>query len=129
MSTLSDRGSAALVRRQKLAAGVPVTYTPLATGTGVALVAVPGQTAYEDANRDGAARRVEIGARDYQIAAADLVAAGIAAPAIGDRIADTDPATGAGLTFEIQTPANGEPAFRYASQSRVFWRVHTKRVV
>ena len=125
--SLSSRGAAALVRRAKVAEGVPVTYTPAATGVGVALTVVPGATHYVTATDNGV-QRLEISERDYQIAAADLAAAGIAGPALYDLITDTDPTTGGPLAFSVQDPENGEPAFRYASQSRALWRVHCKRV-
>lgn len=124
MGTLSDRGMAALARRQKLAAGVSVTYTRAADGSTVALTAVPGLVTARSGELPG---RVEIAERDYQIAVADLVLGGVPfAPRIGDRIAET--INGAECVFEVMQPDTGENAARYGSQTRVFYRVHTKKV-
>lgn len=124
MPTLSDRGRDALRRRQKLAAGASVTYTRCADASAVALTAVPGQAVAFGTELPG---RVQVAERDYQIAVADLMVAGAEVkPQIGDRIAET--INGAACVFEVAPPDTGEPAVRYASQWRVFYRVHTKRV-
>ena len=123
MSSLSERGRDALVRRQLAAAGVPVTYTRVTGGT-LALTVIPGQTVYTSQETPG---RVEISARDYQVVVADLMTAGVETPPkIGDRITET--INGAAKTFELQTPDNGDPAWRYASQWRVLYRGRFKAV-
>lgn len=119
MGTLSERGRDALVRRQKRAAGVSVTYAPLSGGS-VTLTAVPGAIAFRSETDGGA--RVEVGDRDYLIDVADLAAV----PQIGDRITET--INGTACVFEVQTPDTGEPAWRYSSSWRAFYRIHTKRV-
>lgn len=124
MGTLSDRGRDALVRRQKQAAGVSVTYTRAADGSALALVAVPGLAAVNSSELPG---RVEIAQRDYQVAVADLMAGGVEVPpAVGDRITET--INGTACVFELMQPENGEPAWRYGSQWRGFYRLHMKRV-
>lgn len=127
MSSLSDRGRDALVRRQKLAAGVAVTYTRASDASTVALTVVPGLTTFVSQELPG---RVEIGNRDYQIAVADLMAGGVEAPpAIGDRITET--LNGVACVFEVMNPdpsASSEQAVRYASQWRAMYRVHTQKV-
>lgn len=120
MGTLSDRGRDALVRRQKQAAGVTVTYTRKATGQALALTAVPGITTAVSSELPG---RVEIAQRDYLIAVADLTGG---PPEIGDRITET--INGAAVTFEVMTPESEEPAWRYSSQWRAMYRAHCQRV-
>ena len=123
MATRSDLARDALVARRKATDGVSVTYTRGTTSA--VLTAIPGATVYSSIADGGA--RVEIGQRDYLIAVADLVLGGVVtAPAIGDRIQET--VNGQALVFECQTPDNGEPAFRYGSQWRGWYRLHTKRV-
>jgi hypothetical protein len=124
VSTLSERAAAALVARQKAAAGVRVTYSRKSGGPALPLTAVEGVTAAESALLPG---RVEISERDYLIAVADLFENGReSVPVVGDRITQT--INGEVCVFEVQNGANGEKAWRYASQWRVLYRVHTKRV-
>jgi hypothetical protein len=42
-------------------------------------------------------------------------ASGTPPPAVGDRITET--INGAAKTFEVQTPENGEPAWRYDTRT------------
>lgn len=100
------------------AAGVSVTYTRGATS--VSLTPVPGRTVFVS-NAEGAPR-VEFGERDYLIPVSELTALGV--PKIGDRIAET--IDGVTVTFEVQQPNAGEPAWRY-DQTRSVFRVHCKR--
>lgn len=118
MSTLSDRAAAALVRRQKAAWGVSVTYTRSATT--LTLTVVPGQAVAISQELPG---RIEIAERDYLVAVADLT---LGEPAIGDRITET--IGGVPCVFEVMQPKTGEPAWRYSSQWRVLYRLHCKRV-
>jgi hypothetical protein len=121
--SLGRRGTAARVRRQKLASGVGVTYTRL-SGAVLTLTAVPALSAFRSETLPG---RVEIAERDYMVAVTDLAAAGAEqVPQIGDRIAET--IDGTACTFEVMTPTNGEPAWRYDAQDRGFYRIHTQRV-
>lgn len=122
--TLASRGRDAHVRRVKEAAGVSVTYTRLGGGT-LTLTAVHGLTTFSSEEALG---RVEISARDYLVAVADLAVSGTAfAPAVGDRITET--INGVAKTFEVQDPQNGgETACRYSDQDRAMWRLHMKAV-
>lgn len=125
MSSLSDRGRAALIRRQKVAAGVTVTYTQTATGLSAQVTPWAGQTAFRSQPDGGV--RVEIGDRDYLLAVADLVVGGqLVTPVIGDTITET--VNGAPCVFAIETPESGEEAVRYSTQARDLYRIHTKRV-
>lgn len=119
MGTLSERGAAALIRRAKQANGVPVTYARAAGGT-LALTAIRGLTTADSQELPG---RIEISARDYLIAVADLTGG---PPAIGDRVTET--INGAAKTFEVMTPETGEPAWRYANELRQHYRIHCKAV-
>lgn len=124
MSTLSSRGMDALLSRQQTAAGVSVTYTRASGGTPLTPTVIPGQTVYTASDVPG---RVEISARDYLVAVADLMVAGVESPpAVGDRIAET--INGTLKTFEVQDPDNGEPCWRYGTQSRKWYRLHMKAV-
>lgn len=124
MTTLRDRGQAALVRRMQGSAGVAVTYTRV-SGETLTLTAWVGRTVFRRTeSTPGPA--VVFGERDYLFAAADLVVGGAAAtPARGDRIVET--VGGVALTFEV-VPPDGEPAWRYGDATRTTFRVHTKRV-
>jgi hypothetical protein len=100
-----------------------VTYTRV-SGPVLTLTAIPGLTTFTSEETPG---RVEISARDYLVAVADLMVAGVeTVPAMGDRITET--INGVAKVFEIQTPKGGEPAWRYSSQSRVLYRLHMKKV-
>jgi hypothetical protein len=125
VGTLSDRGRDALVRRQKQAAGVAVTYARKADASTVQLTAVPGQAVARSGELPG---RVEIAERDYQIAVTDLMVGGAEVkPQLGDRITET--INGTACVFEVMQPETGEPGARYGSQWRAFYRVHCKRVL
>lgn len=121
MSSLGERAAAALVRRQKAAWGVAVTYARAGSGP-LSLTAVPGATVYQSAP-DGAGVRQEVSERDYLVAVADLT---LGTPALGDRVTET--INGTAVTFEVATPKNGEPEWRYSSQWNVLYRIHCKRV-
>lgn len=121
MPTLAERGAAALIRRAKQTNGVAVTYTRGATA--VPLTAVRGLTTATSQELPG---RVEVSDRDYLLAVADLVAAGLFPPAIGDRVAEA--INGAAKTFEAMTPETGEPVWRYCNELRGAVRLHTKAV-
>ncbi|MBN9521084.1 hypothetical protein J0H58_21625 [bacterium] len=103
------------------ALGGAVTYTRGAQQIPVA-DAVVGRTVFSS-NQQGAAR-VEFGDRDYLIPVASLTALG--EPTAGDRI--TDVVNGVELTFQVQKPGTGEPAWRYSDPGRTTYRIHTKRV-
>lgn len=117
--TLMSRGAAALVRRKKQADGVAVTYTRGATV--VTLTVWVGRTAFSRLGTEPGPALVW-GDRDYLVAAADLVAAGLTEPRKGDRVTEA----GAG-TFEVVPPDTGEPAFRFSDQTRLVYRLHVKR--
>jgi hypothetical protein len=123
VSTLFDKMRTWLPDMEQRAAGVTggVTYTRGATVL-TEVPAVVGRTVFASNQMGGA--RVEFGDRDYLIAAADLT---LGEPALGDRITET--IDGAAVVFEIVTPDTGEPAYRWSDgETRVTWRVHTKRV-
>lgn len=122
MSTLRDRGQAALIGRMKQSAGVSVTYTR--GGQQVTLTVWVGQTQFTRTTDDPGAS-VVTAERDYLIGAQDLAAAGIAGtPRRGDKITET--IAGTAYTFELQ-PSAGEPEWRYSDQARTTYRVHVKR--
>ncbi len=124
MSTLMSRGADALVRRMKAAAGVSVTYTRGVTSA--ALTPWVGRTLFARQPTDPGGAAAVWGDRDYLLAVADLAAAGFAAPQKGDRLTET--IAGTPVTFEVTTPDTGEPAWRYADQTRAIYRLHVKRV-
>ena len=121
--SLTDRGAAALVRRMKLSAGRPVTYT---RGPAAAtLTAWVGNTLFaRRLDESGAA--AAWGERDYLIAVADLQAANLFPPQRGDRLAEA--VNGEPVIFELVAPFNDEPPWRYSDQTRQVVRLHTKRV-
>ena len=123
MSSLRDRGIAALVRRQKQARGVTVTYTRDALA--VPVVGWCGNTLFARTTKEPGAS-VVWGERDYFIAVADLEAAGVPMPPQkGDTITET--IDGRAVTFGLSTPT-GEPVWRYEDQTRQILRFHCKRV-
>lgn len=99
----------------KAAAGRTVTYTRGAES--ITLTAVVGQTS--SVSNTEVAVMVQSGDRDYLIAVDDLT---FGEPRSGDRIGES------GLTFEVQEPGTGEPAWRYSDPERTQYRLHTKRV-
>lgn len=124
MSTLSERGRDALTRAQKVAAGASVTYTRKADASAVTLTAIEAETTVHSGELPG---RVQVGERDYILAVADLMVAGAEVkPQIGDRIAQT--LNGSACVFEVMDPWPGEACWRYSSQWRSRYRVHTKKV-
>lgn len=92
------------------------TYTRGATSETVSVLL--GQVAYQSIAEGGV--RVELGDRDYMIRVADMTTFGT--PRIGDRI------TEAGVVYEVMTPDNGEPHWRYSGVDRTEYRIHVKRV-
>jgi len=122
--TLMARGATALVTRMKAAAGVSVTYTRGASSA--ALTPWVGRTLFARQPTDPGGAAAVWGDRDYLLAAADLTAAGFGLPQKGDRLTET--LAGAPVTFEVVTPDTGEPAWRYADQTRLIYRLHVKRV-
>jgi hypothetical protein len=61
--------------------------------------------------------------RDYLIRAENLP---FGTPRDGDRITET--VDGAELTFDVQRPFTGEPAWRWSDAQRTVYRIHCKRV-
>lgn len=121
---LFERSNAWLERALGNAAGVEITYTRGIDSVVIEDVEV-GRTAFAS-NMHNAAR-LEFSERDYLIPAASLILGGQAVtPRKGDRIAEV--VAGELLTFELMTPATGEPAWRYSDPERTFLRVHVKRV-
>lgn len=119
--TLASRAQAALIRRQKQAGGLAVTYTRGAQS--VSLTAWLGRTQFARLGGPGAqGAAVEWGDRDYLFATADLR---LGEPEVGDRLTEA----GSGLVYEVCTPDTGEPGWRYSDPSRTVIRVHTRRVV
>lgn len=125
---LLDRGQAALVRRQKQAAGRTVTY-----GRGAErwpLPAWPGKQLFAREPTEVNGATVVRGETDYLFALADARAANIPfPPREGDTIADpavTDPATGGPKVFELRTPT-GEPCWRWSDENHTTVRVHCQR--
>lgn len=102
----------------QVAGGRTVAYTRGATS--VTITAVLGRTLF--ASNEEGGPRVEFGDRDYLVNVAALAALGFGEPRVGDRVTD------AGLTFEVQTPDVGEPAWRYSDPGRTDYRLHTKQV-
>ena len=120
-----DRGQAALIRRQKAARGVTVTYTRGTTA--VSVVAWDGRTLFARQPAEPGGAAAVWGDRDYLIAVADLAAAGVAGmPTTGDRITET--IAGVPVVFEAMVPDTNEPEARFSDQTRTVYRVHTKRV-
>lgn len=118
MSNLFAKARDWLPGKVQEAAGVSVTYSR-AGETDLALTAVSGATRFRS-EHDGV--RVEIGDRDYLVRVADLT---YGTPRVGDRVAEE--IDGTVITFECQTPENGEPAWRY-TDDRAEYRLHCKRV-
>lgn len=119
---LRSRGRAALIRRQKVAAGVEVTYVRGAVQI-EGLTAWVGRTRFaQSAPLPGGASLIW-GDRDYLIAVGDLT---LGEPAEGDRIEET--IEGVACVFECMVPDTGEPAWRYSDSSRTLYRLHMKQV-
>ena len=103
--------------RANLARSVTYSRGPLS----VVVPATVGQSEMDVLDEAGAV--VRIAARDYLLAAADLVLDGAAVePARGDRIEDSSDGT-----FEILSPGPGEPEWRWMMGRRMY-RIHVKEV-
>lgn len=128
MSNLIQRGRATLVRELAAAAGVSsLSYRQVVTGNTVTLdsQAWVGNNAWRS-QLDGA-HTLEYGDRDYLIPAEYLVfAATTFEPQRGDRITET--LNGVVEVYEIISPDNGEPAWRWSDPQHTIYRVHTKQV-
>lgn len=118
MSNLFAKARSWLPRMTQEAKGVTVTYAREGQ-TSLSLTAVSGATRFRS-EHDGV--RLEIGDRDYLVRVSDLT---YGTPRVGDRI--TEEIDGTAITFECQTPENGEPAWRY-TDDRAQYRLHCKRV-
>lgn len=114
------RAQAAIIRRKKAAEGRTVTVTRRATK--YTLTGWYGRGLQTNQADSGA--RVEISEREFFFTVADFTTAELGAPKIGDRFQ----VDGETVTFEVMTPATGEPAWRYSDSERTFFRIHTKRV-
>jgi len=100
---------------------------------GAASVSVPatiGRTIFSVDKGAGFFERIE--ARDYLIAAADIILGGVAVtPARGDQIVESrgaeGPLPGVTYVYEVMAPAN-EPHWRWSDRSHAVRRIHTNLV-
>lgn len=120
MPTLFGNASTWLSTQLEYAAGVTVSYTR--SDTTVSITAVVGQTL--DVSQANTGTLTEYGERDYLIKATEITSLG--EPLIGDRITET--LAGSSHVFEVMSPTNGEPAWRWSDAERTVYRVHCKRV-
>lgn len=119
MPSRFDAGLAHMASRLKEVVGVAATYKRGANQ--VTLTAVPGKSLLRFDSGYGQTK-VSWTDADFMIARADLTLGGIQVePAKGDIIE-----TG-GAKYEVMAPG-GEPAWRWSDSSRVFYRVHAKKV-
>jgi len=117
-------GSDWLQDQQKAHVAQMVTYSR--GGQQLSISATIGRTEFDVDPGDGFGVRVE--ARDYLIHAADLVLGGVTVkPQRGDRIRETR-ADGDTAVYEVMSPADGEPVWRYSDDYRRRLRIHTKEV-
>lgn len=131
---LLDRGQAALVRRQKQAAGRTVAYARPGGGSWE-FTAWPGTQLFAREATSSNAATVERADADYLFTVADARAAGMLLasdlpPRAGDRITDPtvlDDQTGRPKVFEVRSPT-GETPWRYSDQGQTTIRVHCMRV-
>lgn len=127
MSSLIERGRAMLKRvAGQQAAPASLTYTAPNGGTcDLSASAWAGRTVFRSNLQERPT--LQFGERDYLIPVEDLVIDGVAIrPARGGRFTET--LNGTVKTFEIVTPDNGEPAWRYSDISETIYRAHCKRV-
>ena len=90
----------------------------------VTVNATVGRTEFEIDDGSGVLQRIE--ARDFLIAAGDLVLAGQAAlPQRGDRIKESQ--NGTVYVYEVMAPGQ-EPHYRFSDPYRKLLRIHTKQV-
>lgn len=69
---------------------------------------------------------IEASIQDWIITAAEL--AGLGEPAEGDVIVETL-ADGRTVTWEVASPGDPEPVFKWQNQARLAYRVHTNEIV
>jgi hypothetical protein len=120
---LLDRGQAALLRRQKQAAGRDIIYSR--GSEAITLTVWIGDNAAFSRTEEPAAT-VSWNERDYLFDAADLVMAGQqTTPKKGNRITET--IDGQDVAYELR-PRDAEPAWRYSDPMRTTIRVHLIRV-
>ena len=116
------RAQAALIRRQKASNPATIIYTRKFATTPVTLTGWFGR-GLQTSSPDGGAR-TEISEREFFLTVADVTAAGLAEPRVGDRLK----VDGEMVTWEIMTPQTGEPAFRFSDAERTMYRIHCQRV-
>ena len=103
----------------QIAAGVEIIYSR--GDRNVTVKAVPGSTQWAEATGAGYVETSQ--ARDFLIAAADLVLGGESiTPTRGDTITET--VRGKQLTYPVASPG-GSRVFSYADTYRAIFRIHT----
>jgi len=101
-----------------------VTYSR--GGDSVSLSTTVGKTEFEQTDEYGVMMRIE--ARDFLMLASDLILGGTETePRSGDRITETDAASGKTFVYEVLS-LPGQPPFRYSGAGHNTLRVHTKLV-
>lgn len=123
MGLLNDAGPWLTGMMQKAAADplAAITYVRGAERIDLTGVAWVGRTFTTRDEPGQSSARVTVGDRDFLIPTDALPWP----PKKGDRIEETDPATGAVHKYDLLA-APGEPAARHSDQHRNRWRVHTK---
>lgn len=120
---LLDKGSKWLEKTRRRYAAQTVVYRRASSST--TLRASPARTVFEVDTSDGLRTNLRI--NDYLINVTDLVLDGIPTePAPGDQIIDGD--LSRGEIFEVMSPSESEPAWRYSDNYRRVYRIHTKYV-
>lgn len=119
---LLDRGMAFLNAATKTAGAVAVVY--VRGGTLYAVDAVLGERR-DETTQPTPPGRTDWREIDFLVTVADLTAAGVGTPAIGDQLRLT--LGGAARTFELMR-REGEADWRYTDASRTCYRLHCKQV-
>ncbi len=115
-------GSAWLQATQRKHAASPVSYQR--GDSSIAVAAQAGRSNFT--TQDGSGFYVDTEARDFLVTAADLVLDDIPVePAAGDLIVVTGPDRCTQYVYEVMPPP-GEPAWRWADDYHVRYRIHVK---
>jgi len=119
MSDLLSTGATWLNAQNQLHRARTVVY--VRAGVTESITCAVGKTVFRIENTYGTVQHIE--SRDFLVSVSELAAFG--EPQAGDTIRDT--LNGVVMVYEVMAPG-GEPAFRYADDYRIAYRIHTKNV-
>lgn len=123
MSDLIDNACAWLGTQRKAYASRTVTYSR--AGITVSVLGTKGKTEAELSTENDLL--IDASIQDWLIDAEDLVLNGVAVqPADGDTIAETVGTST--VTWEVRSPGDPEPTWRWADSFRRTYRIHTVEV-